>query len=69
MSEKATQFTPVTASGIEPPVGPDPTVEGLVLGPWIARRRGATGPAGALLQRRENFVAPSLILTRRRLQP
>jgi hypothetical protein len=38
--------------------------DGLVLGPWIARRMEAAG-CGSLLQRKGNFQRPTLILTRR----
>ena len=69
MSERASVFTPVVASGIRPPEAPIVFVEGLVIGPWVARRAGAPGPGGSLVSRRANLVEPSLILTRRRRWP
>lgn len=69
MSEHAPVFTPVIASGIRPPEEPVIVSEALVLGPWVIRRAGAPGPGGALVSRRENFIEPSLILTRRRRWP
>lgn len=38
--------------------------DGLVLGPWVARRSGASG-FGSLLQRKRNLEKPTLILARR----
>ncbi len=66
MSELAAAFTPVVATGIRPPDEPILVTEGLVVGPWVVRRVGALGPGGSLVSRRENFIAPTLILTRRR---
>lgn len=66
MSERTEAFVPVVASGSPPPSGAAIDVDALVLGPWIARRRGAAGIGGSLLSRRGNLAAPTLILTRRR---
>lgn len=69
MSERTQSFLPVTASGIRPPEDPILAAEGLVLGPWVARRSGAHGSEGSLLSRRGNLATPTLILTRRRRPP
>jgi len=69
MSERTDAFVPVSASGVRPPAGVEVGPEALVLGPWIARRRAITGVGGALLSRRGNVLAPTLILTRRRRLP
>jgi hypothetical protein len=69
MSSQAPVFTPVIASGIRPPEEPVVAAAGLVLGPWVIRRAGASGPGGALISRRENFIEPTLILARRRRTP
>lgn len=69
MSELAEVFTPVVASGFRPPDLPEIHAQALGLGPWVVRRAGAPGPGGSLVSRRENFVAPTLILIRRRRTP
>ena len=66
MSERTETFMPVVASGSPPRPGAAIDVDALVVGPWIARRRGTAGIGGSLVSRRGNLIAPTLILTRRR---
>lgn len=69
MSERAAAFTPVVASGVQPPEEPIVFAEGLVLGPWVVRRAQAAGPGGSLISRRGNLISPTLTLARRRREP
>lgn len=69
MSERASVFTPVVASGLRPPEEPIVLAEGLVVGPWVVRRARAPGPGGSLVSRRGNLIEPTIILTRRRRWP
>ena len=69
MSERTESFVPVVGSGSPPGSGAAVAVDALVLGPWIARRRGAGGVGGSLLSHRDNVTAPTLILARKTRLP